>query len=426
MASLSEIASLPASSRGSAYSALLDAGIASRDGASLARAVDALADEAVPLSLSRPALRHLGDALRTCAEASLVEAACTHALSRLSARVSAGAFDDADFALRFPLYTVYASEGDHLRAAATLGAARLDSSALDDATRAAACVKVAQQYVKGGDEVAADRFLKKASESVYRVGDFALLLQFKSLYAVLLDTKRRFLEAALRYLEVLADGGERVDDEEAVSFLDKAAVCGVLAPAGPQRSRLLATLLRDERIGAIRPVVGAMLARVGRAGLVPPAEAAAFEAALEPHQRAQTADGTSVVARALVEHNTHAAARLYTSLSFGRLAELLGVTPAAAEAAAARMIGERRLAASLDQVGGFVDFELQAEAPAAGRGGVPAAAAATQRHPADGGRRALLEAHMGAWDAAIKSTCAGLAAVAHEIGERHPELKGGV
>ena len=54
-------------------------------------------------------------------------------------------------------------------------------------------------------------------------------------------------------------------------------------------------------------------------------------------------DGTTVLARAVIEHNLAAASRLYTCIYFDQLGTLLGVPESAAEATAARMVQEDRL-----------------------------------------------------------------------------------
>lgn len=54
-------------------------------------------------------------------------------------------------------------------------------------------------------------------------------------------------------------------------------------------------------------------------------------------------DGTTVLARAVIEHNLAAASRLYTCIYFDQLGALLGVPESAAEATAARMVQEDRL-----------------------------------------------------------------------------------
>lgn len=68
-------------------------------------------------------------------------------------------------------------------------------------------------------------------------------------YARILDSKRKFLEAALRYyelsqLEKREISGRRVDEDELQQALSAAVTCTILAAAGPQRSRVLATLYK--------------------------------------------------------------------------------------------------------------------------------------------------------------------------------------
>ena len=68
-----------------------------------------------------------------------------------------------------------------------------------------------------------------------------------------------------------------------------------------------------------------------------------FSRQLRPHQMAMLPDGTTVLARAVIEHNLAAASRLYTCIYFDQLGTLLGVPDSAAEATAARMVQEDRL-----------------------------------------------------------------------------------
>ncbi len=73
------------------------------------------------------------------------------------------------------------------------------------------------------------------------------------------------------------------------------------------------------------------------------AQVAAFAQGLRPHQKAVTADGSTVLERAVVEHNLAAASRLYLNIYFAELGALLGVPAERAEAVASRMIAENRL-----------------------------------------------------------------------------------
>ena len=68
-----------------------------------------------------------------------------------------------------------------------------------------------------------------------------------------------------------------------------------------------------------------------------------FSQGLKPHQKAVTADGTTVLEKAVVEHNLAAASRLYNNIYFVELGQLLGVSAGQAESVACRMIAEERL-----------------------------------------------------------------------------------
>ena len=69
----------------------------------------------------------------------------------------------------------------------------------------------------------------------------------------------------------------------------------------------------------------------------------AFSETLKEHQKAITADGSTVLQKAMIEHNLQAASRLYTIMYFSELGQLLSVSTLKAEKIAAQMIAEKRL-----------------------------------------------------------------------------------
>ncbi len=69
----------------------------------------------------------------------------------------------------------------------------------------------------------------------------------------------------------------------------------------------------------------------------------AFAEGLAVHQRAMTADGSTVLERAMIEHNLAAASKLYMNIYSEELGQLLGTSAEKAERVAARMIAEERL-----------------------------------------------------------------------------------
>ena len=86
-------------------------------------------------------------------------------------------------------------------------------------------------------------------------------------------------------------------------------------------------------------------------------ELVTFEKSLKEHQKAQTADGHTLVEKAVIEHNMQAAGKIYDNIAFPQLAQILRLTVEEAESVAAKMIGEKRLKASIDQTENLLFFE---------------------------------------------------------------------
>jgi hypothetical protein len=90
-----------------------------------------------------------------------------------------------------------------------------------------------------------------------------------------------------------------------------AVTTSILAPAGPQRSRVLATLNRDERVSSSLPAhLPTMLRKMLLEYIVRAEEVKEFEAGLEEHQRAKVEGGGTVLERAVREHNVGACGKV--------------------------------------------------------------------------------------------------------------------
>lgn len=102
-----------------------------------------------------------------------------------------------------------------------------------------------------------------------------------------------------------------------------------------------------------------------------------FEALLQPHQKvyksithksksillflfllqASTLDGSSILDRAVFEHNLLSASKLYNNIKFDELGALLEISAAKAEKIASQMISEGRMNGDIDQIDHIVHFE---------------------------------------------------------------------
>ena len=170
-----------------------------------------------------------------------------------------------------------------------------------------------------------------------------------------------------------------------VSNSSAAVTCAVLAPAGPNRSRVLASLCRDERTSEL-PTFN-ILSKMFYDRILRPAEVKEFEGTLKQHQlakitlspndRVATGDAedeyandhtiskrtgpSTVLDRAVMEHNVLACSRIYNNITFRGLGTLLDLTPAAAETMARKMIEQGRLKGTIDQVERLIWFDVRGE-----------------------------------------------------------------
>jgi COP9 signalosome complex subunit 4 len=246
-------------------------------------------------------------------------------------------------------------------------------------------VRIAELSLDLDNTVQAEAYVKKAWALVRDVSDAVLRLRFEACHAKVCDVKRRFLEAAQRFYTL----SQRVDDW--VDALQKAIVCIVLEDAGPTRSRLIATIYRDERTAACGEL-GSILSKVYHDRVLRAKDVAALDPFLKPHHKALMRDGRTVFDNAMTQHNLLSASKLYFNISFSELGVLLGVEPERAEEIAAQMAAEDRLPATIDQVNEVINFQSDS-------------AAAVEQ-----------------WDAQIAAACQSVSLVAEDIARRHPQV----
>ncbi|KIM29547.1 hypothetical protein M408DRAFT_328792 [Serendipita vermifera MAFF 305830] len=258
-------------------------------------------------------------------------------------------------------------------------------------------IRIIRLLLEEEDSVQAEAYYKRAALFINSTSDRELQLMFKLCQARMSDFSRRFLEAAMRYHE-LSCATTELDAEECNNALQAAITCAVLAPAGPSRSRVLASLYRDERAYTLSNYN--ILTKMFLDHIIRPTEVKVFEATLRPHQLAkigqssndrlasritqEDADTTmadagiaastrtgpqTVLDRAVMEHNILSCSNIYNNISFSGLGALLDVTPGAAETMARKMIEQGRLRGHIDQVEKLIWFEGPEEDDAQGKAG---------------------------------------------------------
>lgn len=257
-------------------------------------------------------------------------------------------------------------------------------SANDD-YKASLNVRIADLSLDVDNTVQAESYIHRAWPLMRSVKDPELRLKFDTCFATISDVKRKFLDACQRFYalsQTLEDG---------IPALRKAIICVILADAGPKRAKLLATLVKDERIATVGEL-SSILSKVYRERVLREKDVAVITPYLKPHHKAIMKDGRTVFDGAVTQHNLLSASKLYYNISFNELGVLLGVAPEAAERIAAQMVAEDRLKASIDQETEYINFESDKAAP------------------------------IELWDKQIAGVCHGVSAVADDIMRLHPNL----
>ena len=266
-------------------------------------------------------------------------------------------FEEQDAELRYLLADAYEAEEEWIESAKVLQGINLESSQrkISDEDRVSTWIRVCRLYLEDDDPTTAESYLNRAKNIIYKLPPSAgqLKLLFQLSQARIQDSQRKFLDASSAYHSISFN--TTVDEEERLRTLSSAITCAVLAPAGPARSRTLAKLYKDERAPQV-PEYG-ILEKMFLDRLLSAEEVDKFAAGLQPHQVARTSDGSTVLARAVVEHNLLSASRLYANIGFSELGGLLNLTDERAEEVASAMLQQGRLTGRIDQVDGVLLFE---------------------------------------------------------------------
>lgn len=216
-------------------------------------------------------------------------------------------------------------------------------------------LKIAQLFLEDDDPVQAEAYINRASLLQSDTKKTELHILYKVCYARVLDYRRKFIEAAQRYNEL--SYRTIIEESERMTALKNALICTILASAGQHRSRMLATLFKDERCQHLPAY--SILEKMYLDRIIGRSELQEFEAMLQDHQKASTIDGSSILDRAVFEHNLLSASKLYNNITFDELGLLLGLEPNKAERIASQMIWEGRMSGYIDQIEKIVYFESE-------------------------------------------------------------------
>jgi COP9 signalosome complex subunit 4 len=325
-------------------------------------------------------------------------------------------FEEQDTKLKLSLADVYEADQDYVQSARTLATLNLDSTQrnVTDTDKARVWVRVARCYLEEDDPTSASASINRAKNVMHNVKEKEIRLQFAISQARILDSQRAFLDASAAYYNMSSES--MVDEDDRLQALSAAITCAVLAPAGPPRARMLGRLYKDDR--ASQTDEYSILSSIYLNQILSTAEISAFAAKLQPHQLAKTSDGSTVLDRAVLEHNLLGVSRLYRNIRTSNLGALLGVDSERAQQYAAQMIEQGRLAGSIDQIDGVIYFDgILAGTTDRGAAPIPdgQSQTAVQQHVKSGGELRL-------WDAAVQGLAEEVEKVSTMIQTSFPEF----
>ncbi|KAI5369333.1 Putative proteasome component (PCI) domain, tetratricopeptide-like helical domain superfamily [Septoria linicola] len=313
--------------------------------------VQSISSDAVGVINSRPLLSSFVEQFRTLSDEVKLEAG-PELVQILQPKVVS--FEQQDTEIKLILADAYEADDDFTNSAKTLQMITLESSqrSVSDDEKAKIWMRVCRCYLEEDDPTNATSYLNKIKQISHNITNNETRLQFQLSQARISDSQRNFLDAAQAYYTLSNEGV--IDEEERLQALSAAITCAVLAPAGPQRGKQLAKIYKDDRAADVAEF--GILEKIFLDRLLSPSEVAAFAANLKEHQLAKTSDGSTVLDKAVLEHNLLAVSRIYANITIENLGKLLGVDSDRAEAYASAMIQSNRLSGSIDQIAEIIHF----------------------------------------------------------------------
>lgn len=322
--------------------------------------IEAIVHEYVSLVISRQVLTDVSNRLLFLPD-EISKAVSHYTLDKIQPRVIS--FEEQVASIRQHLADIYERNQNWREAANVLVGIPLETGQKQYTVdyKLETYLKIARLYLEDDDPVQAEAFINRASLLQAESKNEQLQIYYKVCYARVLDYRRKFIEAAQRYNEL--SYRSIIHEDERMTALRNALICTVLASAGQQRSRMLATLFKDERCQQLPAY--SILEKMYLDRIIRRSELQEFEALLQPHQKACTIDGlgSTILDRAVIEHNLLSASKLYNNITFEELGALLEIPPTKAEKIASQMITEGRMNGYIDQIDSIVHFETRETLP---------------------------------------------------------------
>ena len=114
-----------------------------------------------------------------------------------------------------------------------------------------------------------------------------------------------------------------------MALLGMSLTCALLAPAGQQKARILSIIHKDIRSSKLGHYD--LLDKFFMGKIIKRPDVKEFDESLAAHQKVVSAEGFSVLGKALIEHNIEVISKIYSNISFDELGRFLEIPSEQAE-----------------------------------------------------------------------------------------------
>ena len=205
---------------------------------------DSLLSSSIGIISIRPLITALVQSLSNAPSAIKVRVGA-HLATALQPQIAS--FEEQDALVREFLADGYEAEEDYSQAAKALQGIHLDSAQrqVSDTVKVQTGIRIVRCFLEDDDTVSAETALNrlKNSNAATQVLQSSpeLRLHYQLSQARILDSRRDFLNASAEYLQVSFNTS--VAEEDRLQAVSAAIKTAILAPAGPQRSRMLNSIV---------------------------------------------------------------------------------------------------------------------------------------------------------------------------------------
>lgn len=263
-------------------------------------------------------------------------------------------YEEQDKQVRLRLADIYQGGEDYLKAARVLQGLISGRRNVSDKELFDIYIRIIRNYLEAEQPENAAFYLNRAQYLRPTLGkiDPILEIHFKLCQARIYDSSNDFIRAAMRYFDVSRELA--VEEDDRLAALARAVVCTVLAQPGAERSQMLKNMYGDDRSRQLPQF--RILKKVYLEQLLNEADIEEFQHQLSPSQMAKNPDGTTVLSRAVIDHNLMSVSKLYDNIGLAELAKLLGLSEAQVETYTAQIVSKGKLNAVIEQEQGYVYF----------------------------------------------------------------------